>query len=124
MTLKSFYSNERKSVCFWLGGRGSPAVGKEREEPQIFDANNLLHILVEESCIYWITIGTVSRVVLELSWHCRPGIFIEVSESTSELGPGNWGEQDGGDHAANTHTRSRDPLAGRPGVGLSYCELV
>lgn len=38
--------------------------------------------------------------MLELSWHCRSGIFIEVRESTSELGPGNWGEQDGGDHAA------------------------
>lgn len=39
--------------------------------------------------------------MLELSWHCRSELFIEVSESTSELGPGNWEELDGEDHAAD-----------------------
>lgn len=94
-------SDERKSKYGWVIEAVQlplpSASGKEREEPQIFSANNLFHILVEKPL----------EMYPRLCWHCRSGLFIEVSESTSELGPGNWGELDGGEQAANRQCKEQ-----------------
>lgn len=63
--------------------------------------------------------------MLELSWRCRSELFIEVSESSSELGPGNREELDGEDHAANRLMQGAGiPWQGDQGLSLSYFELV